>query len=284
MPFTLIKGTFHVVHYQADGDSIRFLADDPANWTKLGGSALKLKPGECAQLRVEAIDTLETHYAPGGHGTTFHQPTEFAQAATLFLIDGLGIKNVKFGPAGREIVSADDGTHGYILARKTDCFNRPISFVFAGDARGADGAAVTLGPKGLERSLNFQAAAAGLAYPTYYEGLFPDLRRKITRAVTAARKANLGLWPQDKTITGAAVPDISAVTTNDVILPKLFRRIVDYLEQSGSIQGFKEHLAQHPERVTDVKTGHFTNLDTFVQVQGDQVRLTIEPERLVFRE
>lgn len=250
----------------------------------MGGSALKLKPGECAQLRIEAIDTLETHYAPGGHGAEFHQPMEFARAATLFLIDGLGITNVQFGPAGREVVSANDGTRGYIFARKTDCFNRPISFVFAGDAREADGTAVTLGPRRLERSLNYRVAAAGLAYPTYYEGLFPDLRRKITRAVTAARKASAGLWPQDKTITGADVADLSGVTTNNVILPKLFRRIVDYLKQSDSIQGFKQHLAKHPERVTDVKTGHFTNLDTFVQVQGDQVRLTIEPERLVFRE
>lgn len=29
MPFFLIKGTFHVVGYQPDGDSIRFQADNP---------------------------------------------------------------------------------------------------------------------------------------------------------------------------------------------------------------------------------------------------------------
>ena len=32
MPFNLIKGTFHVVGYSPDGDSIRFRAEDLQNW------------------------------------------------------------------------------------------------------------------------------------------------------------------------------------------------------------------------------------------------------------
>ena len=31
MPFFIIKGTFHVLGYSPDGDSIRFQADDDAN-------------------------------------------------------------------------------------------------------------------------------------------------------------------------------------------------------------------------------------------------------------
>jgi hypothetical protein len=62
MPFTLIKGTFHVVGYQPDGDSIRFQADQRENWGLLKGSAVKLNARGHAQLRLEAIDTLETHY------------------------------------------------------------------------------------------------------------------------------------------------------------------------------------------------------------------------------
>jgi hypothetical protein len=34
MPFLVIKGTFHVAGYSADGDSIRFQADNEANWAK----------------------------------------------------------------------------------------------------------------------------------------------------------------------------------------------------------------------------------------------------------
>ncbi len=34
----------------------------------------------------------------------------------------------------------------------------------------------------------------------------------------------------------------------------------------------------------ELKTGHFTHLDTFVELTGDKVRLTVEPEDLVFIE
>ena len=35
MPFVVIKGTFHVVGYSPDGDSVRFMADDKGLWSKL---------------------------------------------------------------------------------------------------------------------------------------------------------------------------------------------------------------------------------------------------------
>src|SRR4051812_14468705 len=63
MPFSLIKGTFHVAGYSPDGDSIRFQADDKSLWAKLSGPPAKLNAREHTQLRFEAIDTLETHYA-----------------------------------------------------------------------------------------------------------------------------------------------------------------------------------------------------------------------------
>ena len=39
MPFTLIRGTFHVVNYSPDGDSIRFRPDDAGLVHDLDGSA-----------------------------------------------------------------------------------------------------------------------------------------------------------------------------------------------------------------------------------------------------
>ena len=278
MPFTLIKGTFHVVGYQPDGDSIRFQADNPGNWQLLDGPSVELNAKQHAQLRIEAIDTLETHYQG------FHQPLKFANAATRFLLKELGIQNVKFGQNGLTVVSADDGTQGYVLSRKTERNHRPVAFVFAGDALEPDGTSVFLDPTRLERSLNYKTAREGLAYPTYYEGLFPDLRQKITTAVVAARNASKGLWAKDKTNTGVAVTSLSAVTTQAVILPKLFRRIVAFMGNGGTITGFKSFLASNPDPVFELSTGHSTNLDTFVQVQGTRVRLTVEPERLVFKE
>lgn len=278
MPFTLIKGTFHVTGYEPDGDSIRFKADQAANWEKLDGRPVELNAKQHAQLRIEAIDTLETHYK--GH----HQPLKYAQSAMQFLLGGLGIKSVKFSADGIRVISAADGTRGYILTRTTEGNRRPVSFVFAGSASEADGKAMNLTVTRLKKSLNYKSVAAGLAYPTYYEGFFPDLRNAMTKAAVAARKAGKGLWPADKTNKGFKVPKLSAVTDTQVILPKLFRRIVAYLEGGGSITGFKTYLAQHRDKVLELSAGHSTHLDTFVEVMGTKVRLTVKPEQLVFKE
>ncbi|CAL1238945.1 hypothetical protein [Candidatus Methylocalor cossyra] len=278
MPFSLIKGTFHVVGYSPDGDSIRFRADDRKHWNLLGGPPVRLNAREHAQLRIEAIDTLETHYED------HHQPLPLANQALLFLLDELGIKEVQFNEAGTKVISAQDGTPGYILSRRTEKNHRPVAFVFAGAADEADGAQVFLRPKRLEHSVNYKSALAGLAYPTYYTGLFPDLRKKITAAVAQARQAGRGVWPEDRTTQGFTVSSLASVTDENVILPKLFRRIVSFMGQGGGIEGFKDYLADNPDPVLALKTGHFTNLDTFVEVTGNEVKLTVEPEGLVFIE
>jgi len=278
MPFTMIKGTFHVVGYSPDGDSIRFKANDPDHWRLLDGPRVERNARDHTQLRIEAIDTLETHF------NQHHQPLKFANAALDLLLKELGIKQVRFNADRTRIISAQDGKPGYILARKVEKYRRPVSFVFAGDATEADGSTVFLQPNRLPQSVNYKSVEAGLAYPTYYTGLFPDLRNKITAAVKKARTDRKGLWPKDKTNAGFDVPNLMAVTDTHVILPKLFRRIATYMGNGGSIQGFKEFLAANPDPVVLLKTGHFTNLDTFVEEAGNRVRLSVEPENLVFVE
>lgn len=278
MPFHLIKGTFHVVGYSPDGDSIRFNADDHDNWNLLNGSPVELNARGHVQLRIEGIDTLETHYQ--GH----HQPLKPANKALRFLLDELGIKRVQFDKDGK-VISAKDGTRGYILSRRTEKNRRPVSFVFAGDTDDGDGVEVFLRSDRLEESVNYKSALEGLAYPTYYTGLFSDLRKKLTSAVAQARKGGgKGIWPKDKTTEGFTIPSLSSVTETHVILPKLFRRIVNFMGSGGSIDGFKDYLAANPDPVVELKNGHFTNLDTFVEATGEKVRLTADPEDLVFIE
>jgi hypothetical protein len=43
MPFLVIKGTFHIVGYSPDGDSVRFRADNKEHWAKLSGPSVQLK-------------------------------------------------------------------------------------------------------------------------------------------------------------------------------------------------------------------------------------------------
>lgn len=277
MPFTLIKGTFHAVGYSPDGDSVRFQAENNDNWALLDGPFVELNARGHAQLRFEAIDTLETHYQ--GH----HQPLELAKVALTFLLAELGIDEVEFDEHGTRIASANDGKSGYILSRQTERYRRPVAFLFAGESEANDGERVFLDAEELKSSVNYKSALAGLAYPTYYTGLFSDLRQAVTCAVEQARQDKKGVWPQDRT-PGFMVSDLNSITDEFVILPKLFRRIINFMGDGGSIDSFKNYLETYPEPVVELGTGRFTNLDTFVEVTNKEVRLTAKPENLVFVE
>ena len=287
MPFVVIKGTFHVVGYSPDGDSVRFRAENDANWAGLSGPPLipdDHPEGEpfYAQLRFEAVDTLETHYAGE------HQPLGLATAAQESLLLGLGITGVEWNESRSEVTRANDGTEGYILSRAVEEYGRPIAFVYTGPPpRGTpDGAEMFLDADLMRRSLNYRLIEEGLAYPTYYEGLFHDLRDALTEEVARARAKTLGVWAEDRTTEGFDVEGLRSVTEEHVVLPKLFRRLVEYLREGAPLSGFKEWLEEREEQVTVVSTAHFTHLDDLVEVGGEtgnSVRMTEPPENLVFR-
>ena len=285
MPFRLISGTFQVVNYSPDGDSIRFHPANPALLNTLSGPRADINKRGDVQLRIEAIDTLETHYQTRGGGT-LHQPFELADLARRRLLDFAGIRNVTWDSRGMTVTSADDGTPGYILARTVEKNRRPVAFVFAGNPPEADGSDVFLDAARVRDSYNHLALAEGLAYPTYYKGLFADLRAALTEAAVQAREAKAGLHAQDVTTAGFDATSLATITDDAVILPKLFRRLIDYMVNTGSAVGFKEKLEESREPVLDLTTTNFTHFDTFVeQADGStHIRLTREPEQLVFDE
>ncbi|HEY0024001.1 MAG TPA: thermonuclease family protein [Longimicrobium sp.] len=276
MAFHVIRGKFYVKGYSPDGDSIRFQADVSTNWALLGGPPAKLNARGHVQLRLEAIDTLETHYG------NVHQPIAFAKQAMDHLMALVGITGVQWNPQGTSIAQANDGTPGYIIAREVEKNRRPVAFAFTGTPPESDGAGVFLDVARVQQSVNAQMLDSGLAYPTYYKGLFSDLRSALTAIAAGARQANRGLWPDDRTNAGFAVAGLQSITDEHVILPKLFRRLASYLEGGGTVQGFKEFLAAQKESVVIISTTHATHFDTIVQVAGDTVRMTEPPENLMF--
>ncbi|MYW92934.1 hypothetical protein G3I59_20540 [Amycolatopsis rubida] len=64
-------------------------------------------------------------------------------------------------------------------------------------------------PKALKASANFRLLETGLAYPACYSKLYPDLRQTMADAAVAARTSRTQL------------------RDDVVLLPKLFRRLVD---------------------------------------------------------
>ncbi|MFN8493782.1 MAG: hypothetical protein U0350_39635 [Caldilineaceae bacterium] len=278
MPFFVIAGTFHIQGYQPDGDSIRFKANNEANWAKLSGPTVALNGRRHAQLRLEAIDTLETHFM------NTHQPLALANKATEALLHGLGITGLETDALRTQVTAAVDGTEGYIISRSVEKNHRPVAFVFAGKPPVADGAKFFLDVAHLRKSVNYQQLETGLAYPTYYQGLFPDLRKACTNAVHKARAEHLGLWAEDRTNTGFTVDGLAAITERNVILPKLFRRLVEYLQGGGTVGVFKEYMEARAEAIFIISTAHYTHFDTILEVAGETVRMTEPPENLLFIE
>ena len=185
MPFVLIKGTFHIEGYSPDGDSVRFKADNKEHWAKLSGPSAQLNARDHAQLRLEAIDTLETHYQ------NTHQPLKLAIGALEHLLEALGITDVEWDETRTTVTAANDGTEGYILSRAVEKYRRPVAFVYTGTSPEVDGSEIFLDADRLRQSLNHEALEDGVAYPTYYTGMFYDLREALTEA--AGRARDLGL-------------------------------------------------------------------------------------------
>jgi hypothetical protein len=286
MPMLCIAGTFHVLGTEPDGDSVRFVPDDPATWGKVPGAhRIRANASGGAQLRLDAIDALETHYAPPG-GHSLHQPLELAHAAGAELLDWLGFRDVV--RQGETVTATrDDDRHGFVLTRTADTYGRCIALVGRGDPPATSGESIYVTPALLRNTANHRLLATGLAYPTFYSKLYVDLRTELAKQAAAARKATKGVNAQDQTQSGVDVAALSTLTDHALILPKLFRRLVDYLHLNGddpSLAGFKAYLAQRDDRLYVISAAQKTGLDTIVAVDGQTVRLTRRPEDLIFDE
>lgn len=286
MPMLLIKGVYRILGASPDGDSVRFYPDDPGEWDLLPGRKVRRNAAGGAQLRLDGIDTLETHYRPP-HGPELHQPAPFAAGAAQELVDQLGFRKVRRNDQGI-VESAEPASRpGYILTRSADVYGRCIALAGKGRAPGTSGTAVRVSVTELRRTLNHHQLAAGMAYPTFYRQLFVDLRAELTAVVQEARKQKKGLWAADVTQSGATVTALKSLTDEAVIMPKLFRRLADYLvlgDGDPSLAGFPAYLAQRDDRLLILSNGQWTSLDTVVQVAGNTVKLTHAPEDLVFDE
>jgi hypothetical protein len=291
MSMLLISGEYRITGTAPDGDSVRFYADDPSLWAQVGGAhPVHVNAAGGAQLRLDAIDALETHFAV--EGATVHQPLALAHAARDALLTWVGFTRVDRDGSDPETVTGSDpaSVRGYVLTGAADDYGRCIAFAGRGAAP-AGGPRVHVTPEMVRATANHELLATGLAYPTYYRGLYPDLRLTFTAAVEQAR-AGAGLWPQDTTQSGLPVRSLAQLQESGVVLPKLFRRLTTWLALNGgdpSLSGFPAYLDAQGDKLYILPTGHYTGLSTVVEVSADtpgrgSVRLTYRPEDLLFDE
>jgi endonuclease YncB( thermonuclease family) len=228
----VIKGRFHVKGYKPDGDSVRFIADNPALFSELYRGHKNATAIGDYQLRLEGIDAPETHYANEG------QPHGDASRDRLLAL--LGFTGMSFG--GQKILSSEpEHVRGTIASKGFDLHGRPISYVFLGDhPELQDGSDIRVSTELLGQAINAQLLKEGFAYPLFYTSM-PEVHRAYLRIFAEqARAKKAGIWGIDSSRTFALVDRASVcLPSGTLIYPKFFRRCLDYLFglRGGAFQG-----------------------------------------------
>lgn len=266
MAFLLLKGRFSPKLGTPDGDSMRFIPNDPSPLLNLRrrGPPPKINPENgSVQLRYEGIDTLEKRaIAP------------FSSDATL---------------SNFELTNTSGGTVealGYICTNQLDPNGRPVCFAFAGEAEDADGTEVFLSADDISTSINAAQMARGHAYPLFYDTLFNDLRERLRSIALQARASQKGVWTADATASGFEWnANLSVIPP---IFPKLWRRLDTYsrdetfFDPGNPTANFKAYVeAQGEERVLIVSENRFTGFDDLIEVSDNSIRLLSDPADMV---
>ncbi|SED98542.1 thermonuclease family protein [Streptomyces sp. TLI_105] len=285
MPMLLIKGFYDIRGSQPDGDTVHFTAADPAEWSLVGGGggrAVEHSAVGRAKLRLDAVDALETHYGPSRD----HQPLQFAHAARDELLKSLGFTDVQRQPDETVTATTPETVPGFVLTRGTDVHGRCVALAGAGTPPGTSGLEIDVDVAVLRTTVNHHLLVEGLAYPTFYRSLFTSLRAEMAAVAVQAREARRGLWASDVTTAGAKITGLASLTDDVVILPKLFRRTVDYLRLAMPLSCYPAFLAGVQDRYSVLSTGERrAGLHHIVEVtNGHTVRMTHQPEDLVFED
>lgn len=235
---------------------------------------------------LDAIDALETHCIPPHTQAQWRQPVTLGDGAAAALLDLLGFAAVQRDARGYVTAATSETTPGYILTRFADKSAGP--WPPRSGAGGAAGlATATRFTSGCQSSAGrwIILPAKGWVYPTSYSQLYVDLRDELASTTVKARKAGAGVWAQDATLTGFTVRSRAQLTDQLVILPKLFRRLAEYLalDETGKVNlaGFPAFLAAHDDRLFTVPAGQATSLDTLVIRRGQTLTPVLPPEQIV---
>jgi Lamin Tail Domain len=294
MSYTLLHGEF-VIRYpdlprqgpEPDGDTVKFAPDSPAlveSLPRISGRAPDIN-GRGISVRLEAIDTLETHF------NETHQELVGANAARDALLEQLGFTGVTFWPdLPNKVQSADhDRVRGHVLSNGIDANGRMIGFVYPGDPAGLDGSSVWVDEALVDRPVNALLLAAGLAYPAFYGTLPVSLRTHLADTSRTARAAQTptGLWPRSTADPDGPATVVSLDALEQLVVwPKLFRRIVPYLASGApDFDGFDAWLRADPIHRDDklflLGLQEDGNIHDVVRGAGDEIQLTVWPEDFI---
>ena len=285
--FLVIRGEFVVIGKSPDGDSVRFVPDQPALLKQLkNNSRIEVSRDGSVQLRFEAIDAPELHFGSAA------QPLGAKSRDALLRL--MGFTRVTFTPKDTATSSVPERVRGAILSQAAEGNGRPISYVLLEASAGSqrDGARVKLDNALLKNTMNDAMLRNGLAYYTVYSST-PVEQREYFKAVTLeARAKRLGVWAVDKTSAFTLETQSDVDKTGQLILPKLFRRVTSYLQDvgkgkfSGNLKQWliaSRETALPQDDLVDVN-GVRQNLSDLVTISGSRVQFAGDALEMVFVE
>jgi len=281
-----VHGTLLVAGRTPDGDSIRFVPDTPRLLERLRRSWRLRRSTEdgSVQLRLDAIDAPELGFGPA--------PQPYAERARDALLARCRFTGVEL--EGTRVVSTEPAEQeAAILAGLVDPNGRPVCFLVVGD-RPPDGRYVPLEDALVARTVNAELLAAGFAYPTFYESTAAPIREALREVARFARAAGGGLWRIDRSPEFALAGGVAALTgpRGQLVLPKLFRRCVEYLRdedgaaaQRMTLPAWLRRTASRERPLDDLILERGAALPVpfseLIEQDGDTVRLTADPLDLV---
>lgn len=283
MPTKVLFGSYQVIGREPDGDSIAFRANDATNWDFFPWRDKRKKPtpakNKPVQLRIEAIDSLETHYEG------FSQPKAVAKAATFDLLAAFGIKVKSYNLNFTKIMTATDSAPGIVVSSGLDGYDRPIAYAILGQDHGlTDGQELPeLTNELVAMTINYRLAAAGLVYPTFYHSTDTAGVNMISRAVADAIDKKCGIWTFDRSM-GFDFWEPRTLFEDVVVLPKLFRRLVNFCDASDNMAELASWAAAKDDPFTVISTGKkFRKFGELLEINGREVALKYDPLDVSFK-
>lgn len=286
LPFyQALHGSFVIVGKSPDGDSMRFIADNPDGYQTIQRS-YRIDPSRdgSVQLRFEGIDAPEVHYGKAA------QP--LGNAVRDALLTRMGFSDVVFNQNEVVTSATPDRIDGWILTKGVDANGRPIAYVLPDDTDLTDGEAVHVDEALLKKTVNYELTQRGLVYYTVYTST-PEQHRKVLRAAAADARANLlDIWAIDCTnrFQLETQADIEPGPGGQLILPKLFRRATDFLKKPDGNDNLKDWLlskatGSRPENDLVLICGHIeVPLSQLVVQQNRNVLFQADTLDIVFVE
>jgi endonuclease YncB( thermonuclease family) len=281
-----MAGRYTLLDSAPDGDSIHFVPDDDADLVR-DAPAIKRHPNGGITLRLDGVDALETHYLASGGLGVLRQPAPWPDRAALSLLTFLGFDEVRRHSDERIIASQPLATRGAIAVRRIDKYGRAVAFAFRGQFRASRTGHFELTPEVVRSSVNWHQLRHGHAYPIFYQDMSPALMALCSEASRAAQAERLGFWPEDRTHGGFALTSLDALKREALLLPKLFRRLVDHVGgNSGqlSLTTFRAFLEARIGQVSLWRESCSVSFADLVAIDGAALRLLVPPEDIAFAE